>query len=240
MHCGLGWLTPLLRIAAGDSVSEQLGELKRVLVIPLVGIAIFIVAWSVARPARRHLAWGVARAGAGVGAGTEPVGRPQGRAAKEAEFYERQAARNAALAEAGKADEVKVRNYTGKPTYFDQIVTSLKTVGLGFVIATLIAVPLGIACGLSKTVNGAINPLIQLFKPVSPLAWLPIVTMVVSALYVNPSDALPKSLLISAITVHALLALADAHQYGTRRRLHRQGPRQRRQGAAALDADEHP
>ncbi len=61
--------------------------------------------------------------------------------------------------------------------------------------------PLGIACGLSKTVNGAINPLIQLFKPVSPLAWLPIVTMVVSALYVNPSDALPKALLISAITV---------------------------------------
>ena len=69
---------------------------------------------------------------------------------------------------------------------FDQILTSLKTVGLGFIIATLIAVPLGIACGLSTTLNGAINPLIQIFKPVSPLAWLPIVTMVVSALYVEP------------------------------------------------------
>ncbi|MCC0006388.1 MAG: ABC transporter permease subunit, partial [Methylobacteriaceae bacterium] len=34
-----------------------------------------------------------------------------------------------------------------------------------------------------------------------PLAWLPIVTMVVSALYLNPSDLFPKSLVISAITV---------------------------------------
>jgi nitrate/nitrite transport system permease protein len=58
-------------------------------------------------------------------------------------------------------------------------------VALGFAIATLIAVPLGILCGLSRSVNGALNPLIQIFKPVSPLAWLPIVTMVVSALYLT-------------------------------------------------------
>jgi nitrate/nitrite transport system permease protein len=50
-------------------------------------------------------------------------------------------------------------------------------------------------------VNGALNPLIQIFKPVSPLAWLPIVTMIVSALYLDPSEALPKSLVVSAITV---------------------------------------
>ncbi|MFN4090515.1 MAG: ABC transporter permease, partial [Alphaproteobacteria bacterium] len=56
-------------------------------------------------------------------------------------------------------------------------------------------------CGLSRTVNGALNPLIQIFKPVSPLAWLPIVTMVVSALYVDVHDLLPRSLVISAITV---------------------------------------
>jgi nitrate/nitrite transport system permease protein len=74
-------------------------------------------------------------------------------------------------------------------------------VAFGFAIATLIAVPTGIICGLSRSVNGALNPLIQIFKPVSPLAWLPIVTMIVSALYLNPSDALPKSLVISAITV---------------------------------------
>ena len=99
------------------------------------------------------------------------------------------------------ADRVKERVFTGKPTYIDQIFTSLKTVFFGFVIATLIAVPLGIFCGLSPTVNAAMSPLIQIFKPVSPLAWLPIVTMVVSALYLTPVEALPKSFVISAITV---------------------------------------
>jgi len=120
---------------------------------------------------------------------------------KEQAFYERQDARNEKLVADGKADKVKNRTYTGKPTYVDQILTSIVTVGLGFLIATIIAVPLGIASGLSKTFNSAINPLIQIFKPVSPLAWLPIVTMVVSALYVNVHDALPKSLVVSAITV---------------------------------------
>ena len=40
-----------------------------------------------------------------------------------------------------------VRKYTGKPTYIDQIFTSLKTVFAGFLLATLFAVPLGILCG---------------------------------------------------------------------------------------------
>ena len=47
----------------------------------------------------------------------------------------------------------------------------------------------------------AFNPFIQIFKPISPLAWLPLVTMVVSALYVKPNEMFPKSFVISAITV---------------------------------------
>jgi nitrate/nitrite transport system permease protein len=116
-------------------------------------------------------------------------------------FYERQEKRAAEkLAEDPKAD-VTIRKYTGKPTYIDQIGTSLKTVFTGFLIATLVAVPLGILCGLSGSFNAALNPLIQVFKPVSPLAWLPIVTMVVSALYVTSDPMFAKSFLISAITV---------------------------------------
>jgi nitrate/nitrite transport system permease protein len=125
----------------------------------------------------------------------------QAERAKEGAFYEAQQVRNAKLTAEGKADRVRERTYTGKPTYLDQIFTSLKTVLIGFLLASVIASPLGIMCGLSQSVNGALNPLIQIFKPVSPLAWLPIVTMVVSAAYLNPSDALPKSLVISAITV---------------------------------------
>jgi nitrate/nitrite transport system permease protein len=46
-----------------------------------------------------------------------------------------------------------------------------------------------------------LNPLIQVFKPVSPLAWLPIVTMVVSAVYVTHDPLFEKSFINSAITV---------------------------------------
>ncbi|WP_135076389.1 ABC transporter permease [Terasakiella sp. SH-1] len=120
---------------------------------------------------------------------------------KEKKFYERQEKRNAAKLEKNPDAKIKVRAYTGKPTYIDQILTSLKTVFMGFILATAVAVPLGIACGLSKSVNAAFNPLIQIFKPVSPLAWLPIVTMVVSALYVTKDPMFDKSFLTSAITV---------------------------------------
>ena len=91
--------------------------------------------------------------------------------------------------------------YTGAPTYYDQIWTSIKTVFFGFLIATAVAVPLGILAGLSPLANAALNPLVQVFRPVLPLAWLPIVTMVVSALYTTNDGTFSKSFLVSAITV---------------------------------------
>jgi nitrate/nitrite transport system permease protein len=91
--------------------------------------------------------------------------------------------------------------YSGSPTFIDQILTSLYTVTAGFVLATLLAVPIGLVAGLSKQFNAAINPMIQIMKPVSPLAWLPIVTMVVSASITSADPALSKSFVISAVTV---------------------------------------
>jgi nitrate/nitrite transport system permease protein len=170
-------------------------------VVPLIGIVVFVSAWAYLAP-QVTTTLGAIPGPAQVWQQTVNLyADHNAERAKEAAFYARQDARNAKLVAAGQASQVKHRNYTGKPTYFDQIMTSLKTVALGFLIATLIAVPLGIMCGLSQAVNGALNPLIQIFKPVSPLAWLPIVTMVVSALYLNPSELLPKSLVISAVTV---------------------------------------
>lgn len=198
---GLGFVTPLLRIAAGDNVAEQLAVLRRVLIIPLIGIVAFVAAWSLLAPQ--------VKTSLGAIPGPAAVWRQAGNMwadykaeeAKADEFYARQDERNAKYKADGQTDRIKYRTYTGQPTYISQIETSLLTVGLGFLIATLIAVPLGIASGLSKTFNDAINPLIQIFKPVSPLAWLPIVTMIVAATYENPSDYLPKSLVISAVTV---------------------------------------
>ena len=121
---------------------------------------------------------------------------------KQAEFYQRQAERNAKLLAEDARAEVRTHKWTGKATFLDQIFTSLKTVFTGFLIASLVAVPLGILCGLSKVIQAALNPLIQVFRPVSPLAWLPIVTLIVSALYVTSGEALfQKSFLVSAITV---------------------------------------
>ncbi len=120
---------------------------------------------------------------------------------KEAEFYQRQEDRNAKKLEKNPDATIKWRDYTGKPTFVDQIGTSLLTVAAGFLIANLIAIPLGIVCGLSASMYKAMNPIIQIFKPVSPLAWLPLVTMVVSATYTADDPMLQKSFLNSAITV---------------------------------------
>src|SRR5690606_36644264 len=112
---------------------------------------------------------------------------------KAREFYQRQEWRhNAALAKNPNAN-IRTVKYTGKPTYVDQIYTSLITVFMGFLIATSIALPIGILCGRSRNVMQALNPLIQVFKPVSPLAWLPIVTIIVSAVYVTNDGWLEKS-----------------------------------------------
>jgi nitrate/nitrite transport system permease protein len=91
--------------------------------------------------------------------------------------------------------------YSGPPTFVDQIMTSLKTVAMGFILASIVAVPLGLIAGSSKRINAAINPIIQVMRPVSPLAWLPIVTMVVSASITSDDPTLPKSFVISAVVV---------------------------------------
>lgn len=120
---------------------------------------------------------------------------------KENAFDQRQAERNAIRLKEDPTADVTIRGYTGKPTLLDQIGTSLITVLSGFLVASLIAIPVGVLSGLSATLHRAINPFIQLFKPVSPLAWLPLVTMIVSAVYVSDDPLFPKSFLNSAITV---------------------------------------
>ncbi|MFC3173518.1 ABC transporter permease [Novosphingobium bradum] len=107
---------------------------------------------------------------------------------------------SAARAEAAAA-EAAGGTWSGAPTFVDQIFTSLKTVGMGFVLASLVAVPLGLIAGMSKRFNAAINPLVQIMRPISPLAWLPIVTMVISASMTGDDPAMPKSFVISAVVV---------------------------------------
>ncbi|MEB3337016.1 MAG: nitrate ABC transporter permease [Leptolyngbyaceae bacterium] len=54
------------------------------------------------------------------------------------------------------------------------LLASLRRVLLGFLLGAVVAIPLGFLIGMSKPAMLALNPIIQIFKPVSPLAWLPI------------------------------------------------------------------
>jgi nitrate/nitrite transport system permease protein len=198
---GLGWLMPIARMFSGKDSGEQIKELWQQLGIPVLAIAVFIALWAEFAP-RVDTSLGVIPGpGAVWSEAVNLVGDHRAEREKENEFYARQDARNADRLAADPNTDVRVRQYTGKPTYFDQILTSLKTVFAGFVLAMLVAVPLGVVGGLSRGFNAALNPLVQIFKPVSPLAWLPIVTMVVSATYVSSDPAFEKSFVTSAITV---------------------------------------
>ena len=55
-----------------------------------------------------------------------------------------------------------------------QLAYSLARVAVGFGLAALMAVPLGFLVGLSPIAYGALNPFIQILKPISPLAWMPL------------------------------------------------------------------
>lgn len=55
-----------------------------------------------------------------------------------------------------------------------QLGHSLARVGLGFLLACLVAIPLGFVIGMSPLLRQALDPFIQILKPISPLAWMPL------------------------------------------------------------------
>jgi nitrate/nitrite transport system permease protein len=178
-----------------------ISEKTQALILPLLGIFCFMLLWSFTAS---NIDTSLGKFPGPSAVATQVVNLIDEHNAerdKEDAFYIRQDERNKVRMEKDPNYQPKVRTYTGKETFLDQIFTSLVTVISGFLVAAIIAIPLGIAIGLSKTLNTAINPIIQIFKPVSPLAWLPIVTMVVSALYLSPDPMFAKSFITSLITV---------------------------------------
>jgi nitrate/nitrite transport system permease protein len=68
---------------------------------------------------------------------------------------------------------------------FWQVLASLERVFGGFILAVIIGVPIGFMIGMSKKFYYALNPYIQILKPVSPLAWLPLFLLIFQA--INPT-----------------------------------------------------
>ncbi len=169
------WLAKV-KIPEGRALFESLWP-------PVLGMAIFIGAWALLAPQVKT----------SLGALPGPGDVWTSFVALMGEHAVARADAAAAVAAGGL--------YSGPPTFIDQIFTSLFTVAMGFILASIVAVPLGLIAGLSKRVSAAINPLIQVMRPVSPLAWLPIVTMVVSASVTSTDPMFAKSFIISAVVV---------------------------------------
>ena len=108
-----------------------------------------------------------------------------------ASFYEAEPSKMyAAASKIVKAEsrigKLKSSEYAKPSTLPFQIKRSVLCVFVGFFIGTVIAIPLGIMCGLSKTVMAAMTPIVALFKPVSPIVWLPVCLIICSAMIPDP------------------------------------------------------
>lgn len=227
---GLPIFVPFVRLLAGEPPREQLKQIGLLIGVPLLAFGAFLLMWgAVAQTIVTKYGTLPAPTQVWHEAGNLLSAHLETQAARKRFAEERAAEVSAFIAHAARfraqaesltgsaksaliekaallelrAEQAKARRYSGSPSYVDQILTSLKTVFTGFVIASLIAIPLGILCGLSAVFQAAMTPLIQIFKPVSPLAWLPIVMIVVGAVYTTaPSEAwFEKSFISSAFTV---------------------------------------
>lgn len=191
-------------VPADKAPPPRLGKLAgriRAMFAPVLGVVAFLALWAVLAPQVDTSLGALPGPGEVAEQGTALFGEWNAAREAEAQFHADQEVRNAAAIAAGNPGAVQDFEYAGPPTFLDQIFTSLKTVGLGFILATLVAVPIGLLAGLSPLFNAAINPLVQIMKPVSPLAWLPIVTMVISAMITGADPLLPKAFVISALVV---------------------------------------
>ncbi len=80
-----------------------------------------------------------------------------------------------------------------------QIAYSLWRVAAGFGLAMVVAIPLGFLIGMSPLLNAALNPFIQVLRPVSPLAWMPL------ALYTIKDSSISSVFVIFICSVWPML-----------------------------------
>lgn len=195
------FIEPVYKLIIGEDRRGQINTMIRSIGLPLSGILIFLLIWQGAS-SHIHTSLGQFPGPVQTFQQFEALQDEAKAEEKKGEaFYKRQEIRNEKRLEKNPDAKVRIRDYVGPPTFFEQIGRSLITVMSGFILASLIAIPIGIVIGLSSNAYSAMNPLIQIFKPVSPLAWLPLVTMVVSAVYTSNDPMFDKAFLNSMFTV---------------------------------------
>jgi nitrate/nitrite transport system permease protein len=225
---GFGFLKPVKTLLNGEVQKEDIMKLLRNVIVPLLSVFLFLGLWQGGARMLYNIEadYKIEKAMAEQGAeaasamkaciasgdiGCQPNTLPapvqvwasfktlikdhMAISADKRAFEAKTEALNAERMAEGKAPIT----YTGRPSFVDQIFTSLKTVFAGFLLALIIAVPIGILIGLSKTLRSSFNWFIQIFKPVSPVVWLLLVFMIVKTV-TKGSDS-DSAFIISFISV---------------------------------------
>lgn len=225
---GLGYLEPLIRMIAGEEVKKNAKDVFKRIFIPLLSVFLFILLWQSFSNYLNNVESEIKIEKALKDQGSEAAKkleeciasgdiscRPNSlpspvmvlgalgklwddhliMTAKKDDFISQYATINEERAAKGESEIV----YTGRPSFIDQIQTSLKTVFAGFLLSVIIAVPMGIVLGLSETLRTSFNWIVQIFKPVSPVVWLLLVSMIVKTVLANVD--VEKSFVISFISV---------------------------------------
>ncbi len=198
--CGLSWLAPLARIANGGNARYELGQLLCLAGLPLLAIGAALLSWHLVASNVRIGTLALPTPALVWEKGAEQVRewRADGVAKREHQVLVLKTAVEQSMTV---AEVLQFMPYQGKKLFVNQIVLSVETVFLGVAGGLLIAIPVGILCGLSGAVFQMCNPLIQLLKPVSPLAWFPVVYLLINRAMPQQDPLLPKSMLIAAIVV---------------------------------------
>jgi NitT/TauT family transport system permease protein len=101
-----------------------------------------------------------------------------------------------------------VKELTEKGVLHRYVLSSLFRVTWGFLLAVLVGVPFGLLLGWSRRAHQAFNPFVQLLRPISPIAWIP-----VSILWFGLSERAPIFLIFIAsvfpITISAMAAVKN-------------------------------
>lgn len=85
-------------------------------------------------------------------------------------------------------ERLESQQYASAVTVYQQVKRSIFTVICGFLIAAIVAIPVGMMCGLNKVIMACLTPIISVFKPVSPVVWLLIFQIVVGAFFPDPES----------------------------------------------------
>ena len=215
------FMVPILRLFYGDTWQNQRPELLRTLMLPVMAIIAFILVWQLAYSTMvtvevKENFWSDEKQAMVDREEFTKYALPSpGQVGKR--WFELLsgnkwddapvAAEGASQAEIDQLASDNTRSASSyesaSKSYWSAIRLSILEVFIGFFLGAIIAVPLGIFAGLSKYVQAALSPFIQILRPVSPVAWLLVVQLF--TIYFVGGD---KFMGLAASTIQVILVVA--------------------------------